>query len=293
VTGRPVVVGVDASDAAMSAVRFAAQEARLRSAPLRIVHAVRWPVDRTPQPWPDVEGEGLLRSGADAVVQAAVESVADLLPADRITGEVTDGAPTAALLTASAAAQLLVVGSRGSGGVTGLLLGATASGVVAHADCPVVVLPDETAALVQDRRSVVVGVEGRAEDEEVLAFAFAEAIARETDVLAVHAWQDVVLEASFRSVGPLVDWSGVLADEQRLLSEALAGWREKEPDVPVREAVVRDRASRALVAAALTAELLVVGRHVHRTLGSATHGVVHRATCPVAVVPVGRSGGAR
>lgn len=292
-TGRPVVVGVDASDAAMHAVRFAADEARLRSAPLRIVHAVRWPFDRTNEPWPDVEGAGLLRSGADAVVQAAAESVADLLPADRITAEVADGGATAVLLTAAADAQVLVVGSRGSGGVAGLLLGSTASGVVAHADCPVVVLPDETAALVRDRRSVVVGVEGHPEDEEVLAFAVAEAIARETDVLAVHAWQDVVLGAAFQSVGPLVDWAGVLADEERLLSEAVAGWREKEPDVTVREAVVRDRAARALVAAALTAQLLVVGRHVHRTLGSATHGVVHRATCPVAVVPVGRGGGPR
>lgn len=292
-TGRPVVVGIDASDAAISAVRFAADEAHLRSAPLRIVHALRWPFGRATEPWPDVDGAGLMRSGADAVVQAAVESVADLLPADRVTGEVADGGPTTVLLSASAHAQLLVVGSRGSGGVAGLLVGSTASGVVAHADCPVVVLPDETAALVPDRRSVVVGVEGHPEDEEVLAFAVAEAIARGTDVLAVHAWQDVVLEAAFRSVGPLVDWAGVLAEEQLLLSEALVGWREKEPGLTLREAVVRDRPARALVAAALTAALLVVGRHPHRTLGSATYGVVHRATCPVAVVPVGRAGGSR
>jgi nucleotide-binding universal stress UspA family protein len=82
---------------------------------------------------------------------------------------------------------------------------------------------------------------------------------------------------------------GVAADRQRLLAEAVAGWRQKEPDVTVREVVVRDRTASALVAVGLTAELLVVGRRPHGPmgrLGSATHGVLNRAGCPVAVVPV-------
>ena len=105
----------------------------------------------------------------------------------------------------------------------------------------------------------------------------------------MHAWQDVVLETEFRSVGPLVDWAGVMADEERVLAEVLAGWRDKEPDVVVREVVVRDKNARALLQAGLTAQLLVVGHHSRRTLGSTTYGILHRATCPVAVVPLGRS----
>jgi nucleotide-binding universal stress UspA family protein len=87
-------------------------------------------------------------------------------------------------------------------------------------------------------------------------------------------------------MGPLVDWAGVLADEERVLAESLAGWREKEPGVEVREAVVRDKPARALVAAGLTAQLLVVGHRPGRRLGSTTHGVLHRAACPVVVVPI-------
>ncbi|WP_448612341.1 universal stress protein [Geodermatophilus sp. URMC 60] len=74
-----------------------------------------------------------------------------------------------------------------------------------------------------------------------------------------------------------------------LLAEAVAGRREREPDVLVREVVLRERTARALVSVALTAELLVVGHHHRRArdwLGSTTHGVLHRPGCPVAVVPV-------
>ena len=189
---------------------------------------------------------------------------------------------------ASSDASLVVLGRRGVGGIEGLLLGSTASRVVATADCPVAVLPHDTAVRARGRQSVVVGVEGRG-DEEILAFAFAEAAARHTDLVAVHAWQEV-LDPAFLSISPLIDWDVVMADEARELAEALAGWSEKEPDVAVREVVVREKTARALVAAGLTAELLVVGHHRRRTLGSTTHGVLHRANCPVAVVPLGAGG---
>lgn len=281
----PVVVGVDASAAALRAVRFAAEEARLRDAPLHVVHATAWPfADLTTAP-ADLDVAGLVRDAADELLRSAVASAA----ADHggeVTATVADGDPVAVLRDASAGAALVVVGSRGAGGVAGLVLGSTAAGLVASAQCPVVVLPDDTAAVVHGRRSVVVGVEGRGDEEEVLAFAFAEAAARGTDLLAVHAWRDVTSEVPHRPVSPLVDWAGVLSDEDRALSEALAGWRDKEPDVVVREAVVRDRTARALVSAGLTAELLVVGHRARRWLNPTTHGVLHRATCPVAVVPV-------
>ena len=94
------------------------------------------------------------------------------------------------------------------------------------------------------------------------------------------------LAPAFRTISPLTDWEGVMADEERVLAEALAGWSEKEPDVEVRQVVVREKAARALLAAGLTAQLLVVGHHRGRRLGSTAHGVLHRANCPVAVVPL-------
>ncbi|MGK5171223.1 universal stress protein [Geodermatophilus sp. CPCC 205761] len=286
----PVVVGIDGSEPARVATTFAIDEARRRRAPLRLLHALSWPLGGiVADPSPDPDLRTMLQAGAGTILRGAAADAADVLGADTVSWSVVDGDPVAALQAASGEAQLLVIGSRGVGGIAGLLLGSTANGVVGHASCPVVVLPDPTSVVVSQRSSVVVGVEGRGRDDAVLAFAFAEAAARGTDLVAVHAWQDAALETAFQSMGPLVDWAGVLADEERVLAETLAGWREKEPDVVVREVVLRERTARALVSVALTAQLLVVG-HRHRAsiarLGSTTHGVLHRAGCPVAVVPV-------
>jgi nucleotide-binding universal stress UspA family protein len=288
---RAVVVGMDGSEASQRAVEFATAEAQQRDVPLRILHARTSPsggiADLSTEP--DDAGSVVHEGGTKAILRAAGDRAAESLGADRVSWSIVDENPVVALRTASEDAQLLVVGSRGVGGVAGLLLGSTANGVVAHAACPVVVLPDETSVIVRERTSVVVGVEGRAGDEDVLAFAFAEAASRRADLVAVHAWQDATLEAAFQSLEPLVDWADVASDEERALSEALAGWKDKEPDVRVREVVVRERTARALVAVGLTAELLVVG-HRHRRafarLGATTHGVLHRAGCPVAVVPI-------
>jgi nucleotide-binding universal stress UspA family protein len=293
---RPVVVGIDGSDASRAAASLATTEARLRRAPLHLVQALSWPLDGVTAPLdPDVSSDlgTMLRSGAEMDLRNAAADAAEVLGADRVSWSVVPSDPVEALRDASAEAQLLVVGSRGVGGVAGLLVGSTASGIVAHTACPVVVLPDETSVVVSQRTSVVVGVEGRVRDDAVLEFAFAEAAARGTDLVAVHAWQDAVLETSFQSLAPLVDWAGVLADEQRVLAETLAGWRDKEPDVVVREVVLRERTARALVSVSLTAQLLVVGHRQRRPfarLGSTTHGVLHRAGCPVAVVPVPADG---
>jgi nucleotide-binding universal stress UspA family protein len=281
-----VVVGVDASEAAMRAAHFAADEAARRSAPLHVVHAATW-LDGLTYPYAELDLSGMLYAGAQSVVQAVSDAVSASLPADRVSTSVVNGRPVDVLVDASADAVLMVVGGRGVGGITGMVLGSTAHGLVGHAACPVVVVPDDLAAVqARERRSVVVGVEGRGDEDDVLTFAFGEAAARSTDLVAVHAWQDVVLETAYRSISPLVDWAGVMADEERVLAEALAGRRDKEPDVAVREVVVREKPARALVEASLTAELLVVGHHGRRILGSTAHGVLHRATCPVAVVPV-------
>jgi nucleotide-binding universal stress UspA family protein len=287
--GRPVVVGVDGSENARAAAHLAAEEARRRSAPLELVSALPraflGPTTVAPEP-------GLFSAVHEQVsemLRSVTAEVTDAAGDSPVSWSVVEGAPADVLREASSSAQLVVLGSRGAGGVAGLVTGSTASAVVPTADCPVLVLPDDTTVTVSERRSVVAGVEGRPGDDEVLAFAFEAAAARGTDLLAVHAWQDAVLETPYQSISVLVDWSSLREEEERVLAEAMAGWRDKIPDVPVREVVVRGKTARALVAAALTAELLVIGhrrRNRLATLGSTTHGVLHHATCPLAVVPV-------
>ena len=87
-----------------------------------------------------------------------------------------------------------------------------------------------------------------------------------------------------------VDWDA--SAEDAVLAERLAGWGQKYPQVSVRRAVVRDGAARALVEASAGAQLVVVGSRgrgnaVGLLLGSVSHGVLHGAHCPVAVVRPG------
>ncbi|WP_369134865.1 universal stress protein [Modestobacter sp. I12A-02662] len=287
--GRPVVVGVDGSENARAAAHLAAEEARRRGAPLELVSALPRAFFGTVTVTPEPGLFSAINERVSEVLRSVAAEVADAAGEAPVSWSVVEGAPADVLREASGRAQLVVLGSRGVGGVAGLVTGSTASAVVPTADCPVLVLPDDVSTTVSERRSVVVGVEGRPGDDEVLSFAFEEAAARGTDLVAVHAWQDVVLETPYQSLSVLVDWSSVREDEGRVLAETMAGWRDKVPDVPVREVVVRDRTARALVAAALTAELLVIGhrrRNRLARLGSTTHGVLHRTTCPLAVVPI-------
>jgi nucleotide-binding universal stress UspA family protein len=283
---RPVVAGVDGSENSVRAALYAAEEARLRHAPLLLAFASPWGVDG------DADIGRLLREGAESVLERAAAVVRESRRRSDVRTTVIDGYPVEALRDLSAEASLVVLGSRGVGGVPGLLVGSTASGVVHHVQCPVIVLP-EADRDAPGRGPVVVGVEGRPDDEEVLGFAVAEAAARGADLVAVHAWRDVTLEASAGRFGPYVDRNGVEAEEHRLLAEAVSGWRDKEPDVTIAERVLRDRPATALLDAAATAGLLVVG-HRHRPalmrLGSTTNGVLHRAHCPLAVVPLGKAG---
>lgn len=278
----PVVAGVDGSDVSVRAARFAAETALRRGAPLRLVHAA-------------LDVADLLGSRADRTLQSVAASLMASCSPVRVDWSVEQGDPVDVLRSASAGAQLVVVGGQGAGGVDAPRVGSTAGALAASARSPVIVLPDNTTSIVvRGRRSVVVGVDGRPHGSAVLAFAFAEAATRGTDLVAVHTWRSVS-PARFESDGPVIDWAAVRADEEEILSDALRDWQESWPDVDVREVIARGRAARSLLAAGLTAELLVIG---HRRRGpwatrrSTTRAVLRRASGPVAIVPIdgGRDG---
>jgi nucleotide-binding universal stress UspA family protein len=139
-----IVVGVDHSAGAKAALRFALEEARLRQATLRVVHA--WQLGYTGatglEGWLPAAGGELedFRQGAAAALDETLrEVVAD---ADSVTIErrVDHGAPAAVLVEESRAADLLVVGSRGHGGFAQLLLGSVSQQCAQHAFCPVVIV---------------------------------------------------------------------------------------------------------------------------------------------------------
>ena len=194
------------------------------------------------------------------------------------------GAPIEVLSSEARRAQLLVLGDRGLGEVAGLVLGSVAVSLAARGACPVVVVRGERAGA---DGPVVVGVDGSPVSEAALAFAFDAAAARGVDLVAVHAWSPTAIDEELAS---LVEWDA--SAESAVLAERLAGWGQKYPQVAVRRTVVRDGAVRALVTASAGAQLVVVGSRGRGNaagllLGSVSHGVLHGAHCPVAVVRPG------
>ena len=187
---------------------------------------------------------------------------------------------------------MLVVGSRGLGGFTGLLLGSTGIQLATHSVCPVVVVrpPDDAATAGAEAGRVVVGVDGSPASEAAVAFAFEQAAWRGVGLTAVMAWDMAYLDVPGR-VGSIPE--GVLTAGQEAaqasLGESLAGWREPYPDIDVRARTDMGNAARVLLDASPGACLLVMGSRGRGgfgslLLGSVSHAVLHHAHCPVAVV---------
>jgi nucleotide-binding universal stress UspA family protein len=138
-----IVVGIDGSEGARRALEWAVAEAQLRDASLVVVHA--WV-----EPPAVAVGSVVSASGAQpAIFEELAERTARDAVASVDTGGVTQGvetrvvagAPAHALLEAGKDADLVVVGSRGLGGFTGLLLGSVSAQVAHHATCPVLIVP--------------------------------------------------------------------------------------------------------------------------------------------------------
>jgi nucleotide-binding universal stress UspA family protein len=179
--------------------------------------------------------------------------------------------------------EMVVVGSRGQGAF-GSLLGSVSAGLVQHAHCPVAVIHDEDPLMPHPAEApVLVGIDGSPVSELATEIAFDEASRRHVELIALHAWSDTrVLDF------PGMDWSTMRSSEDEVLSERLAGWQERYPDVKVHREVVCDRPARQLIEHSEAAQLLIVGSHGRGgfgglLLGSVSAAVVQSVRMPVIV----------
>ena len=285
---RMVVVGVDGSESGLRAVRWGAAEARLRGAPLRLVIAFAWTIAPGPgnprhsERYRDV----LLARAREQLVEAA--AVAELEQPDVVVEQqLIVGHPIPVLGAESARAQVLVVGDCGLGRIGGLLAGSVAAALAAHAPSPVVVVRGAEREPSEGSMPVVLGHDGSATSEAATAFAFEAAAARHVPMVVVHTWSDLMFDPSM--AGVMLDWEGIEVEERMRLSQRLAGWSKKFPDVAIEQVVTRDRPAHSLLEQAARAQLVVVGSRgrgefAGMVLGSVSNALLHRAPCPVAVV---------
>jgi nucleotide-binding universal stress UspA family protein len=143
-----IVVGVDGSDASHAALRWAAEEARLRFSPLVAVHAWSFvPAQPIGDPGllavPAGDIAGQLEAESAAAREVLGEAVAQSLgddPGLEVEQRLVEGDPAEALVAASESAELVVVGSHGRSGLRAALLGSVSRHVATHAACPIVVV---------------------------------------------------------------------------------------------------------------------------------------------------------
>ncbi|MFD5014250.1 universal stress protein [Streptomyces chartreusis] len=285
---RPITAGVDGSEESLAGLAWAAREAVRRGLPLRVVHAWRFQPHDAIDAGEDTQAQWV-RDGLAEMARGVAERHAGL----EVTTDVVEGPPAETLIAAASESEMLVLGSRGHGRVVGFLLGSVGQQVISGAARPVVRVragdePSGEAA----GREIVVGQQGDPEDSAAaLGFAFETAAARGATVRAVRAWTLPPLFAySPASLKMLDEAGGLEPHEKEALGEALRPWREHYPDVPVVEHVEMGSGGQVLLSVSGRAQLMVVGRRVHRTavgarIGSVAHGMLHLADCPVAVVP--------
>ncbi len=143
--GERVVVGIDGSDAARRGLRWALDEGRARHAAVDVVHAWQTPYVGSGDPFAAAFDPVMFEEAARLALDATVdgEDASGLpQPPERI---LVHGGAAPAILETAKGADLVVVGSRGLGGFSGLLLGSVSHHVAHHAPCPVVIVPPAVA----------------------------------------------------------------------------------------------------------------------------------------------------
>jgi nucleotide-binding universal stress UspA family protein len=139
--GGRIVVGVDGSDSARRALRWALEEARLRVASLDVVHAWRGPYV-APSPFAGVPLDiEIVEKNARSVLDRAVDGEDTRRQPAAVERILVQGGAAHVVLDTARGADLVVLGTRGLGGFTGLLLGSVTHHVAHHIRCPMVVIP--------------------------------------------------------------------------------------------------------------------------------------------------------
>ncbi|MFE3289194.1 universal stress protein [Rhodococcus sp. NPDC059234] len=272
----PVVVGVDGSDSAMQATRWAVTEAAARHTGLRLVCVV--PDYERTRSHSDLD----TRHAQQALsVAAAVAQTGNHLEVQTI---VAVGQPSSVLLAQSESATMLVVGSTGVGFFPRMLLGSTAAALAAQAQCPIVLIRDTCQELPTTRRPrpVVVGVSGTHLDDALIGAGIHEARTRATHVLAVRAEYAFRPDPHARREAAAVD---EFEEEIRGRSER---WQTALPGVRVDALLTQGSPQAVLTTLSTHAQLVVVGSRGRgqvegAVLGSTSQSLIYHGRCSILV----------
>lgn len=284
ITQGSVVVGVDGSAGSDVALTWAVHHAASRRLPLVLLHGAGEPRSGSELLGPPETAEALRRA-ARLVTDRAVALAHEIDPTVDL--EVSSPLQDArqALLEHAGQASILVVGTRGFGNVRILLLGAVSAAVALHAPRPVAVVRPLEGGGDPAGRHVVVGTDAGPASTAALDFAFELASTEGRALDVVHGWADPETIIDLDSYEQRLQHRDA---HEQMLSELLAGYTDKYPDVAIKRHPSDVSVLQTLIGLSKTASTLVVGSRGRTGLkafhGSVSREVVEHAHCPVVVV---------
>ncbi|WP_433716039.1 universal stress protein [Nocardia sp. CA-084685] len=286
-----VIVGTDGSAAADLAVRWAAETAAQRGRRLRIVHGLDLAAAGSAYGIYEVIMPPVIDvircEGAD-ILRTARRLAHDVDPGLTVETELYQANPAQMLIELSETAHLVAIGATGSAGTLSHL-GSTLLAVASHGRGAIVVVRDtDTEQQTRHVGPVVLGADGGPVSTAAVGAAFAEASERNTRLIAVHACSDLYF-GRFAGLPYAVSDHDAETAGQAILTEQLAGWQEKYPEVQVIRKVYLSGPRQALREWSRSAQLLVLGSRGRGgfrglLLGSTSNALVQTAHCPVMVV---------
>ncbi len=288
--GPKILVGLDGSPGSTSALGWAMREAPLRNASVEALYVWQAPslAYSAPgfMPLSETEMEDQGRRALEDALTGWPEAM-DL----KVYLRVNEG--NAAEVLAKTAHEpdvvMLVVGTRGHGGVAGLLLGSVSHSLTHTSPKPLVIVPKDWSAMpppdVGPR--IVVGVDGSRPADNALRWAAEEAVARGCPLEVVMVWPSPVLP-SYHPYGCRPEQPDRYSRVREVLERAVS--RVDTGAAQLELSVVEGSPARTLVRVADGTEMLVVGTRgfgrAHEAVsGSVSHACSHRATVPIAVIP--------
>lgn len=280
----PVVVGVDGSDYALTALDWAADLAARHGWPLRLVNAYQVYVTALPAavatlPPPTEESRKILDEARERVAAGYPDLTVSMVQ--------HEGTAPGVLVREGNQARLVVVGREGIGRIAELVLGSVSMEVAARSKVPVAVIPASWSAPAEPYRRIVVGVDGSENCQVAIEYAFEMAAEQDAELVAVYAWHQPTRWPEGWPIG--ADEPRFKAEYEQILATATAPWRDKYPQVTVTTVTEVDHPAVALERHAAAADQVVIGGRGHGTvtgllLGSAARAILRHIDRPVVVV---------
>lgn len=282
-----VAVGYDGTPHSDVALAWAVRHAVALERPLLVIHAVGVPISGYRAAYGLPEDRATSRTAGRAVLDGGLAAARAIDRSVVLREHLALGPARDVLRESASGAHVLVLGSRGHGGLAAYVLGSVSAGVAETAPCPVVVVrsPEHANASSEYAGRVVIGLDGTELSQHALAAAFEYASWDRRPLTVLHAWDEA---GHWRDLDAYPHLAETNASHTRQVAEALSGFGEKYPDVEVMVRQEPAEAGEALLAASRDADLVVVGARgrgdtAAMLLGSVSRRVLERAHCPVMV----------